>query len=158
MCLHGDVFPSWDSNLGSLVLVGFFLIHLAVQVQANSCTPLSPGWATAENLVLRHNCWITAWESDPPEYRHCNSRHMLNQPSLRFEPTTYQRPQPNTTVAHGYRYCCPHTVMYGPKAQLLTKCQHSVDTNPQSVITVGSMADKPYSYRYPCPPIARLQY
>ena len=26
-CLHGDVFPSWDSKLGSLVLMGVFLIH-----------------------------------------------------------------------------------------------------------------------------------
>ena len=41
MGLHGDVFPSWDLNLSSLVLMGVFLIHLAVQVQAISCTPLS---------------------------------------------------------------------------------------------------------------------
>ena len=67
MGLHGDVFPSWDSNLSSLVLMGVFLIHLAVQVQAISCTPLSPGWAPAVNLVLWYHCWITTWESDPPE-------------------------------------------------------------------------------------------
>ena len=36
MCLHGDVFDSWDSNLGSLVLMWIFLIKLAVQVQAIS--------------------------------------------------------------------------------------------------------------------------
>ena len=52
MGLHGDVFPSWDSNLNSLVLMGVFLIHLALQVQAISCTPLSLGWAPAVNLVL----------------------------------------------------------------------------------------------------------
>ena len=34
-------------NLSSLVLMGVFLIHLAVQVQAISYTPLSPGWAPA---------------------------------------------------------------------------------------------------------------
>ena len=67
MGLKGDFFPSWDSNLSSLVLMGVFLIHLAVQVQAISCTPLSPGWAPAVNLVLWYHCWITTWESDPPE-------------------------------------------------------------------------------------------
>ena len=30
ICLHGDVFPSLYLNLGSLVLMGVFLIHLAV--------------------------------------------------------------------------------------------------------------------------------
>ena len=40
LCLQGVVFPTWDSNLGSLVLTGFFLIHLAEQVQAISCTQL----------------------------------------------------------------------------------------------------------------------
>ena len=67
MGLHGDVFPSWDLNLSSLVLMGIFLIHVAVQVQAISCTPLSPGLAPAVNLVLWYHCWITTWESDPPE-------------------------------------------------------------------------------------------
>ena len=64
---HSDVFPSWDLNLSSLVFMGVFLIHLAVQVQAISCSPLSPGWAPAINLVLWYHCWITTWESDPPE-------------------------------------------------------------------------------------------
>ena len=32
MCSHGDVFPSWNSNIGSLVLMDIFLIYLAVQV------------------------------------------------------------------------------------------------------------------------------
>ena len=58
MGLHGDVFPSWDSNLSFLVLMGVFLIHQAVQVKAISCTPLSPGWAPIVNLVLWHHCWI----------------------------------------------------------------------------------------------------
>ena len=66
--LHGDVFPSWVLNLSSLVFMGFFLINLAVQVQAISFTPLSPGWAPAVNLVLWYHCWITTWESDPPEW------------------------------------------------------------------------------------------
>ena len=52
MGLHGDVLPSWDTNLSSLVLIVVFLIHLAVQVQTISSTPLSPGWAPAVNLVL----------------------------------------------------------------------------------------------------------
>ena len=64
MGLHGDVFLSWDSNISSLVLMGVFLNHLAVQVQVISCTPLSPGWAPAVTLVLWYHCWITTWESD----------------------------------------------------------------------------------------------
>ena len=52
MCLHGDVFSSWDSNLGCFDVDGvFFLIHPAVQVQAISWTPLSPGWAPAMQLL-----------------------------------------------------------------------------------------------------------
>ena len=35
--------------------------------KAISGTPLSPSWAPAVNLVPWHHCWITAWESDPPE-------------------------------------------------------------------------------------------
>ena len=46
---------------------GVFLIHRVVQVQAISGKSLSPGWALAVNLLPRHHCWITAWESDPPE-------------------------------------------------------------------------------------------
>ena len=57
MCLLRDVFPSLDSNLGSLVLMGVILIHPAVQVLAISCTPFSPGWAPAVNLVHWHHCW-----------------------------------------------------------------------------------------------------
>ena len=71
MGLHGDVFPSWDLNLSSLVcslvLMGVFLIHLAIQVQVISCTPLSPDWAPAVKSVLWSHCWITTLESDPPE-------------------------------------------------------------------------------------------
>ena len=59
MGLHGDVFPSWDLYLSSLVLMGVFLIHLAVQVQAISCTTLSQSSGITA-------CWITTWESDPP--------------------------------------------------------------------------------------------
>ena len=44
-------FPFSDLNLGSLALIGVFLIHQAVQVLAISCTPLSAGWAPAVNLV-----------------------------------------------------------------------------------------------------------
>ena len=35
-CSHGDILPSWDSNLVSLVLMGVFIFHLAVQIQAIS--------------------------------------------------------------------------------------------------------------------------
>ena len=45
--MHEDVSPSWDSNFGSLVLIRVFLIHLAVQVQAISCT-----------LLLLYSCYI----------------------------------------------------------------------------------------------------
>ena len=85
MGLHGDVFPSLDSNSSSLMLMGIFFIHLAVQVHSLSYTPLSPGWALAVNLVLWYHCWEIHQSED-------NSLHTLNQPSLRLEPTTYQRP------------------------------------------------------------------
>ena len=84
--MHGDFFP-WDLNLGSLVLMGVFLIHLAVQVQAISSTPLSPGWAPAVNW----SSGITAGKSHGSQIHQSedNSVHTLNQPPQRLEPMTY---------------------------------------------------------------------
>ena len=49
--LPGDSFPPLGHEHSPSVLMGFFLIYLAVQAQAISCTPLPPGWAPAVNLV-----------------------------------------------------------------------------------------------------------
>ena len=76
-------FPLLGLELGFFdVDGGVFLIHLAVQAQAISCTSMSPGWATALN----------SGESED------DSLHTLRQPSPRVEPTTYQRPYSQTPL------------------------------------------------------------
>ena len=108
-----EMFPLLGHKL-KFLLMGVFLIHLAVQVQAILCTPLSPGWAPAVNLVLWYHCWITTWKSDPPIV--C-TRWISHLGGLKPQPNRGPSKTPLLLIFIG-------TVMYGPKAWLLTVCQH----------------------------------
>ena len=77
------------SNFGSLALMNdggfpYSSGSYTVQVQAISCTPLSPGWAPAVNLVL----WLDNRKGCQIHQKMDNSLDTLNQPSPRLEPTT----------------------------------------------------------------------
>ena len=145
MCLHEDVFPSWDSNLGSLVLMGAFLIHLATQAQAISCTPLSPGSVFCCKVGP-----LVSLLDNRMGVRSTRVRTIICTPwisplrDLNPRPTRGPSQKPLLLVFIGM-YCCPHTDMYGLHPG---PTPHSVSTSLGLVRTLihslrwGSMANK----------------
>ena len=105
MCLHGDVFPSWDSNLGCFDVDGGFPhspgstgsghFFYTIVSRLGSCCKFSHLVSLLDNRI---------GVSSTKVMKIVLGLHTMNQPLLRLELTTHQRPY--ILVAKYHCYSC----------------------------------------------------